>query len=145
MWAALLPDGELSLFEQRLLEAHCAHCAECRELRDSVLTATALVRDTPLEAMERRVRVLSARPRYWRSASGVLASGGAAVLALALAVWVGSHARSEQAPSQVTSVPVIVFTPESSTAANEAIWRFKRQHGVTPAPAGETRHTGPVL
>ena len=145
MWAALLPDGELSLFEQRLLEAHCARCAECREVRVNVSAFTELIRETRPETMGRRVRVLRMRPRYWRTGAGACASGGAAVLALVVAVWVGPQAHSDQNLPTVTNAPVIVLTPEAGTADSEAIWRLKRMRSGLPVSASETRHTGPVL
>ena len=143
----LLPDGELSLFERRLLDAHCSHCAECRAIRDGVDAVTELVRDAPAEDMERPVRVAAVRPRYWRPVSGALASGGAAALALALALWVGPEVRrgpsSQILGSQILSGPVIIATPGSATADSEAIWQLKRNR-LVPAPS-DTRHTGPVL
>ncbi len=144
VWAALLPDNELSSFERRLLEAHCHRCADCRHALESIGGVTELIRGAPLAAMERRVRVLRARPAYWRSIPGVLATGAAAAFALAVAFWVGpQHAPGVKSPT--LTAPVIEFTPESSSADSDAIWKLKRARGGGRIRMPDTRHTGPVL
>ena len=144
VWASLLPDGELSHFERRLLDAHCIRCNDCRRLRDDIGSVTAIVRATPPDEMSRPVRVSSQRLRLWRPAAGVLVSGGVATLAFVLAVWIGPQARTGHTTTQFVSGPTIVITPGRTTAENQAIWTFKRQRG---APQGDsaTRHPGPVL
>ena len=143
-WASLLPDGELSLFERRLLDAHCARCPACARLRDDVGSVTAIVRATPFDVMSRPVRVPSQRLRAWRPAAGVLASGGAAVLALVLAVWIGPQVRTGHTTTRFVSGPTIIIAPGQTTAENEAIWTFKRQRAGNPDP-GVSHHTGAVL
>lgn len=141
VWASLLPDGELSLFERRLLDAHCLRCSSCERLRDDISSVTSIVRATPLDEMDRQVRVVTQRFRGWRPVSGVIASGAAAALALVLAVWIGPQVRANHPATQILSAPTIILTPTRSTAENQAIWTFKRERGalevVTPA-----RHTG---
>jgi ferric-dicitrate binding protein FerR (iron transport regulator) len=144
VWAALLPDGELSLFERRLLDAHCLRCPECRRLRDDIGSMTAIVRTAPLAEMSHRVRVPNQRVRSWRPAAGVLASGGAAALAFVLAVWIGPQTRSVHTTTRFVSGPTIVLTPGRAGAENRAIWTFKRERGAEPA-AGSAHRTGPVL
>lgn len=143
MWATLLPDGELSLFEQRLLEAHCARCADCHRVLQSVGGLTEIVRATPPDEMERHVRIVRPRPAYWRSASGVLASGGAAALALVLAFWVGPD-RTHQHQSTSVNAPVIVFTPQTS-ADVARIWQLKRARSVSALTSRDTHRTGAIL
>ena len=143
VWAALLPDNELSLFERRLLEAHCNRCVDCRHALESISGVTDLIRSAPLAAMDRRVRVLRARPAYWRSVPGVLATGAAAAFALAVAFWVGPQHTPVQAPT--LTAPVIVFTPESSSADSDAIWKLKRARGGGRIPVPDSHRTGPVL
>ncbi len=144
MWASLLPDGELSLFERRLLDAHCGRCDDCRRLRDDISSVTSIVRATPLDEMSRPVRVSSQRLRAWRPAAGMLASGGAAALALVLAVWIGPQARGVHTTTRFVSGPIIVLTPGRTATETEAIWTFKRARG-TNSDAGSAHHTGPVL
>ena len=145
VWASLLPDGDLSLFERRLLDAHCMRCSECRRLRDDVVSLTAIVRDTPLDEMAQPVRVpSSARLRSWRPAMGALASGGVAALALVLAVWIGPQARTDRTTTSFVDVPAIVFTPERSSRESQPIWNLKRSRGATES-VGVTRRPGAVL
>jgi ferric-dicitrate binding protein FerR (iron transport regulator) len=144
VWASLLPDGELSLFERRLLDAHCLRCPECRRLRDDVGSVTAIVRATPLQEMARPVRVSGRRLRPWRPAAGVLASGGAAALAFVLAVWIGPQAHGVHTTTRFVSGPTIVLVPGRTVAENQAIWTFKRERGTEPG-AVTGHHTGAVL
>jgi hypothetical protein len=60
-WCSFEVDGELSSFEQALLEAHVARCPDCRDFRVGVAAATALVQATPLERPSEPVRIPSAR------------------------------------------------------------------------------------
>jgi hypothetical protein len=143
-WASLLPDGELSLFERRLLDAHCVRCASCRELHDDVKAVTTVVRTTPLEEMSRPVRVVRQRLPAWRPAAGVVASGGAAVLAFVLAVWIGPQVRSAHVTTRYVSAPTIVIAPSRTSADSQAIWTFKRQRGTDDGP-GVARHAGLIL
>ena len=144
VWASLLPDGELSLFEQRLLDAHCLRCPDCRQLRDGIASVTAIVRETPLDDTARAVRIPSQRLRPWRPALGVFASGGVAALALVLALWIGPQTRAGHTTTRFVTEPAILFTPERSSAASQAIWTFKRQRGVAQEP-GTVHRTGPIL
>ena len=141
VWASLLPDGELSLFERRLLDAHCLRCSSCRQLRDDIVSVTAIVRATPLDEMARPVRVVHQRFHGWRPVSGVIASGAAAALALVLAVWIGPQVRANHPTTQILSAPTIILAPTRSTAENQAIWTFKRQRGTLEA-ATPAHHTG---
>lgn len=143
VWASLLPDGELSLFEQRLLEAHCDRCADCRRVLESVNGITTMIRATPPEAMEHGVRTPRVRGSFMRSASGMLATVGAAALAVAVSLWVAPQ--HTPAPSPTVQVPVIVFTPQSTGADNAAIWQLKRTQGGIPANTIHGHRTGPVL
>jgi len=144
IWASLLPDGELSLFERRLLDAHCVRCGNCRRLRDDIGSVTSIVRATPLDEMSRPVQVSSPRLRAWRPAAGLLASGGAAVLALVLAVWIGPQARGVHTTTRYVSAPLIILAPGSANAENKAIWTFKRERG-TNSDAVSAHRTGAVL
>ena len=143
-WASLMPDGELSLFERRLLDAHCVRCASCRELRDDVGSFTSVVRSTPLEGMSSPVRVPRHRLQVWRPAAGVVASGGAAVLAFVLAVWIGPQVRSAHVTTRFVGAPTIVMEPSRTSADSQAIWTFKRQRGTDDGP-GVARHAGLTL
>lgn len=60
-WCSFEVDGELSSFEQALLESHVARCPDCSAFRAGVAGATALVQATPLEPLSEPVRIPSAR------------------------------------------------------------------------------------
>ena len=144
VWASLLPDGELSLFERRLLDAHCLRCSSCRQLRDDITSVTAIVRATRLDEMVRPVRVVNQRFHGWRPVSGVIASGAAAALALVLAVWIGPQVRANRPATQIVTAPTIILTPTRSTAENQAIWAFKRQRGAV-GEISAAHHPGLLL
>lgn len=144
VWALLLPDGELSHFERRLLDAHCLRCSSCRQLRDDIGSVTAIVRATPLDEMARPVRVMNQRFHGWRPVSSVIASGAAAALALVLAVWIGPQVRANRPTTLIVSAPTIILTPTRSISENQAIWTFKRQRGAVEQ-ATPARHTGLML
>ena len=90
------------------------------------------------------MRVSSQRLRAWRPAAGVLASGGAAALALVLAVWIGPQARTGHTTTRFVSGPTIILVPGRMTGENQAIWTFKRQRGAD-RDATTAHRTGPVL
>jgi hypothetical protein len=143
-WASLLPDGELSLFERRLLDVHCVRCDSCRRLRDDIGSFTAIVRATPAEEMSRPVRVARPRIRALRSATGAFASGGVAVLAFALAVWIGPQVRNTHVTTRYVGAPVIIVTPEQGNRENQAIWTFKRARSIEQ-DVGAAHRTGLIL
>ncbi len=81
-WESRRSDGELSMIENRLLDAHLAHCVECRTFAETLTDVTVVLRSTPLErptlgfdlAGSRRAR------RRQRLGSAVQASGVAAAV-----------------------------------------------------------------
>jgi Putative zinc-finger len=60
-WCSFEVDGELSSFEQALLEAHVSRCPDCRAFRIGVAGATALVQATPLDRPSEPIRIPSGR------------------------------------------------------------------------------------
>jgi anti-sigma factor RsiW len=122
VWAALLPDGELSQFEKRILEVHLARCADCARHAEQVAAIVAVVRETPSESMQSSVEVVR-RPRLgWgsmrRLAVGGTAAAAAAAIALSIAVAV------DRAPQPtVPSPPVIVVGSPQSVNDDAVRWR----------------------
>jgi len=123
VWAALLPDGELSQFEKRILEVHLARCAECARHAEQVAAIVAVVRETPSESMQSPVEVVR-RPRLgWgsvrRLAVGGTAAAAAAAVALSIAVGV------DRAPQQTNnpSPPLIVVGTPQSVDDDAIRWR----------------------
>jgi hypothetical protein len=86
-WAALAPDGELAVLEQRLLEAHLSHCLSCRCFADDVAAIAAELRSAGAERSRRRVVVPAAPARRsaYARARGVAAVAAVAVMALGIA------------------------------------------------------------
>jgi ferric-dicitrate binding protein FerR (iron transport regulator) len=145
VWAGLLPDGELSTFERRLLDAHCAKCAQCRRLRDDVNSFTGVVRSASSAEMTRPVRIPRARFGARRPVTRVLTSGLAAALALAAAVWIGPQVHMQRVETQAASPPLIIFTPAPSSGDNQAMWTFKRSRGSQQISDRVSRRPGPIL
>ena len=86
MWAALAPDGELSLLERRLLDAHLARCAACRRFADLVAHVTAELRAAAAQRPARRLAPPPAPLRRSTYARLRHVASIAAVAAMALGV-----------------------------------------------------------
>lgn len=56
-WASLRLDGELSHLEQALLDAHLRRCAGCREFERAASALSSYLRQSPVEQLERPVRL----------------------------------------------------------------------------------------
>jgi anti-sigma factor RsiW len=136
VWAALLPDGELSQFEKRILEVHLARCADCARHAEQVAAIVAVVRETPSESMQSPVEVVR-RPRLgWgsvrRLAVGGTAAAAAAAVALSVAVAVG------RTPQQTSpSPPVIVVS--SPQAVNDDALRWRETQAAQRAEVARQR------
>jgi hypothetical protein len=94
--------------------------------------------------MERQIRVVRPRPVGWRSASGVLATAGAAAFALALAFWVGPE-RTQPPQAPAGAAPLIVTPQQSSTTDVRGIWELKRSRTDAPSGRVATHRTGAIL
>jgi anti-sigma factor RsiW len=123
IWAALLPDGELSRFERRLLEVHLARCPDCARHADQFAAIVEVVRDTPRESPFAPVRVVR-RPRFGRHGLGRLALGGSAAAAAvaALAFTLTTTVGRSPSGSQPTA-PLIVVGSSQGTDDEARLWR----------------------
>jgi predicted anti-sigma-YlaC factor YlaD len=85
-WASLRLDGELSDFEQALLDAHLERCAPCADYARNVTAATEALR----RAEASRLSVPIALPLRRRALSLRTVSAGAAAAAIVAAVGLGT-------------------------------------------------------
>jgi anti-sigma factor RsiW len=148
-WAAFALDGELSLLEERLLDAHLARCAECERFARDIGSVTEALRAEPLEYPASAI-ALPTGARGRRISSWRLATAGKAAAVAAVAVGafsVGTHSSSDV--REVTPPrPVIVDGATATSAQDEpeelrayryiALLEEKNGPGV-PAP----ERTGP--
>ncbi len=110
-WAALMPDGELSELERKLLGAHVQRCAACAHFALDVAAVAAELRAAALQPLPRPVSVpiWRRRPVYAR----VRAVGAAAAVAV---MALGIASRAPLAPSDRDSVEL----PRVTNFANKA-------------------------
>lgn len=123
MWAALLPDGELSQFERRILEVHLARCADCAQHAEQLAAIVAVVRDTPSESTGSPVRVVR-RPRFGRGRVGRVAVGGSAAAAAVAAIALSVATKVDRAPEQSQPLPPVIVVGSLQSANDDAVlWR----------------------
>ena len=122
IWAALLPDGELSQFEKRILEVHLARCADCARHAEQIAAIVAVVRDTPSESCPSPVGVFR-RPRFgWGKVARATVGGSAVAAAVVLAISVVSLQHHRSSPAQPTA-PLIVVGSTDTELDGGALWR----------------------
>ena len=122
VWAALLPDGELSQFERRILEVHLARCADCARHAEQVAAIVAVVRDTPSESPLIHVRVRDRR-RFANARLAKLAVGGSAAVAAVVALSVTTTVGRSHQPSVQPVAPLIVVGSPVSGNEEATLWR----------------------
>jgi hypothetical protein len=85
-WAALAPDGELSMLERKLLDSHVQRCATCSDFAVQVAAVAAGLRTAALEPLPQPVST----PTRWRRSPVYgrvrTVAAGAAVAAMALGI-----------------------------------------------------------
>ena len=109
--ASLRLDGELSEFEQALLDAHLARCAPCRSFAAELDGITMQLRSAPLETLEQPV-ALPARRRI-SSRRPVEVAAAAALMLTALGVTGAVRTIETSNPSLTFNSPGVSNAIES--------------------------------
>lgn len=100
-WASLRLDGELSSFEEALLDAHLDGCHDCREFAGDVSAISAELRSAPPELLTQPVVLPSRRPAFLRPLR-VSAAAAAVVAVAGMAALVGSFRSEATLPSSIS-------------------------------------------
>jgi hypothetical protein len=117
LWAALMPDGELSLLERRLLDAHLGHCATCRGFAERVAEIAAELREAAVERPCDRLVLPPAPIR--RSAHvrvrSVVSLAAVAAMAVGIAAQAPVPIERDRPPAPVGATPAEVEDAEQRT------------------------------
>jgi anti-sigma factor RsiW len=109
-WISLRLDGELSELAEKMLESHLARCAGCRAFEADAVTATRLIRSTPLELLEQPLSL----PRGRRLALSTPRASAAAAGAAAVVLGLGAFLNLPSASSKAGGPPVHVVASDNS-------------------------------
>lgn len=120
-WAALAPDGELSEFDQKLLDSHLDHCDACADFAVQVAAVAAGLRAASLEPLSHPISV----PGWRRRSVYARARAVGAVAAVALmALGVASHAPLSPGEGDSVDLPHVTnFADNTPTREVELITR----------------------
>jgi anti-sigma factor RsiW len=108
--ASLRLDGELSEFEQALLQAHLGRCEACRSFAAELEGITREIRNAPLETLEQPVALPSRRRISWRP---VEVAAAAALMLTALGVTGAVSTLDNSNPSLNFASPGVSNAAES--------------------------------
>jgi anti-sigma factor RsiW len=109
-WISLRLDGELSELAEKMLESHLARCAGCRAFEADAVTATRLIRSTPLEQPGQPLSL----PRGRRLALSTRRVSAAAAGAAAVVLGLGAFLNLPSASSKTGGPPVHVVASDNS-------------------------------
>jgi anti-sigma factor RsiW len=109
-WISLRLDGELSELAEKMLDSHLARCAGCRAFEADAVTATRLIRSTPLEQLEQPLSL----PRGRRLALSTRRLSAAAAGAAAIVLGLGAFLNLPSAGSKAGGPPVHVVASDNS-------------------------------
>jgi predicted anti-sigma-YlaC factor YlaD len=154
-WASLQLDGELSEFEQALLDGHLAGCTSCSAFRADIVNAARALRAAPLEPFSGAVqlrRIRRARIRFAPAAAAlaVAAVGLGSILAAAQvrAPQAGHQTHSDSAEVSLVGRANVGVEPAAVTSGeainSRAARRFDRLAGVEASLSTDLRG-GPVI
>ena len=136
-WAALVPDGELSVLEQKLLDAHLARCRACSHFSAQVEAAVAQLRAAALQPLPVPVLV-STRHRRRIPARARMVGAAAAVAAMAL----GVASRAPVSPGQQETFQSPQVVDFSGDLSEQQALRDARREAIVAAIAARRRPAG---
>jgi anti-sigma factor RsiW len=126
-WVSLRLDGQLSEFEELLLEAHIERCPDCKAYAANVTGLTAALRATPLE----QTSVTFEAPRRRRARTvglrAVSAAAAVAVVGLSSIVSLQLSASSSRPGTASTELRVIGIKERQMNALNGPAQRVSRR------------------
>jgi anti-sigma factor RsiW len=148
-WAALAPDGELSSFERRLLDAHLHRCAECSAFAARVDAISEALRAEPLEPLPHPISlaglVRSRARRYApRRVFYSTAAAAAAVVALSLASGVALTGSHELTGAATSPLVVVVGDGDEQRDARDMreLRRVQLVSDIQPQTSSRAHHFG---
>jgi anti-sigma factor RsiW len=120
-WAALAPDGELSMLELRLLQAHTQRCPVCARVAADIEAISDAIRSAPLESPSAQVALpVLRRATFLNRTPSVRSVGRLAAVAVGglLAFTVGSWSAHETGATLPAS-PIVIDNTDFAAVASE--------------------------
>jgi predicted anti-sigma-YlaC factor YlaD len=109
-WASLRLDGELSEFEQALLDAHLERCAPCADYAQNVTAATVALRRAEASGLSVPIALPLSRRALPLRAVSAAAAAAAVVAAVGLGTLIGSLGGAHPAFQNVQNARASVST-----------------------------------
>ena len=136
-WASADVDGELSAFEQAVLEGHLSGCPSCIEFRASIAGITGKLQAAPYQQLERPIEIARRRRRV-----SMRLAPAAAAMAVA-AVGLGSILASSEFRSGSVSGPLQSESASAGLAGPDTM-DLRTAEALSAARAARvaTRHFG---
>jgi predicted anti-sigma-YlaC factor YlaD len=142
-WAALQPDGELSSFEQRLLDSHVERCDPCADFARRIAATTLAVRTAAPEPLPHPVSVprLARTARRFAPRQAVLSAAAAAAAAVVALSLTSGLSVGSAAPTVAPS-PLVIVTDGDDLSDYHAMRELRRLQLATDiaAPANSRPH-----